>query len=80
MAVAKKVDEGKGEEKFLVILEPARDNDPNFKLVGLNGVALKLMRGVPIYVTKAVKEVLDNSKIAMKVVDENKEKAKKKLQ
>lgn len=67
------------EEKFLVILEPARDNEENFLVVGVNGVAYKLMKGVPIYVNRAIKEVLDNSKIAKKIVDANKSKAGKKL-
>ena len=80
MATAtKKVDEVKKEEKFLVMLEPARDNEDNFQVVGVNGVAYKLMKGVPVYVNAAVKEVLDNSKIAKKIVDENKSKAGKKL-
>lgn len=79
MATKKAVEEATGEEKFLVILEPARDNEENFLIVGVNGVAYKLMRGVPLYVNKAVKEVLDNSKIAKKIVDENKSKAGKKL-
>jgi len=79
MATAKKTEEVKGEEKFLVMLAPAQDREENFLVVGVNGVAYKLMKGVPIYVNAAVKEVLDNSRIAMKIVEENKSKAGKKL-
>lgn len=79
MATTKKAEEAKTEEKYQVMLAPARDNEENFVVVGVNGVAYKLMRGVPIYVNAAVKEVLDNSRIATKVVEENKSKAGKKL-
>lgn len=78
MATAKKVEENK-DDKFMVMLAPARDKEENFQLVGVNGVAYKLMRGVPIYVNAAVKEVLDNARIAVKIVEENKSKAGKKL-
>ena len=78
MATAKKVEENK-DEKFMVMLAPARDKEENFVVVGVNGVAYKLMRGVPVYVNAAVKEVLDNARIASKIVEENRTKAGKKL-
>ena len=82
MATKKVVEEEeikKDDEKFLVMLAPARDNEENFVVVGVNGVAYKLMKGVPVYVNKAVKEVLDNARIATKIVEQNKSKAGKKL-
>lgn len=80
MASTKKVEvEEKKDEKYFVMLPPARDKEENFVLVGINGEATKLMRGVPLYVSKEVKEVLDNSRVAMKFLEQNQAKAGKKL-
>lgn len=79
MATTKKVEEVKNDEKYFVMIPPARDKEENFVLVGINGEATKLMRGVPLYVSKEVKEVLDNSRVAMKFLEQNQAKAGKKL-
>lgn len=63
--------EVKNGEKFLVILEPPRDNEENYQLVGVNGNMTKIMKGVPVYVSREIKEVLDNAKIAKKVMEAN---------
>lgn len=79
MATTKKAEEAKKDDKFLVIVEKAHDREENFLVVGVNGVAYKLMRGVPIYVNAEVKEVLENARIAKRIVEENQSKAGKKL-
>lgn len=79
---AKKVEETIGtkeNDKVTVILPPARDDEDNFLLVGVNGVMLKIKRGVQVSIPKAYKEVLDNASIQMKIVEEKKEKAAKKM-
>ena len=69
MAAKKIVDEIMNtDERVTVFLPPARDNEDNFEIVSVNGVAMKIQRGVAVKVPKAYKEVLDNAQIANKVL------------
>lgn len=77
MAVAKAT-EAKKPEKVTVLLPPAPDGEENFKIVGVNGVLVKIQRGVAVQVDPAYKEVLDNASIAYKVLEQHQEAASKK--
>lgn len=76
MAVAKAT-EAKKPEKVTVLLPPAPDNEDNFVLVGVNGVIIKIKRGVAVQVDPCYKEVLDNASIAYKVLEAHQEAASK---
>lgn len=80
MATTKAIEEPKKEEKFLIMLPPANDKEENFVIVGVNGKLTKIQKGVPVYVTGAVKAVLDNARVASKVLEASKEKAAKKAE
>ena len=58
-----------GEEKVTVFLPPANDNEENFVLVGVNGEMCKIMRGVPVEIKHKYKAVLDNARLAYKVLE-----------
>ena len=62
------------DNKVLVFLPPANDNEENFVLVGVNGVMLKIQRGVTVAIPKPFKAVLDNASIAYKIAEQNAEK------
>ena len=78
MATKKIVDEiANKDERVTVFLPPAADNEDNFVLLSVNGVMMKVQRGVAVQIPKAYKEVLDNAQIANKVLAEKIEKASK---
>lgn len=77
MAVSKATAEQKKDEKVTVFLPPAPDNEENFVLVGVNGVIIKIRRGVAVKVDPCYKEVLDNAAIAYKVLEKHQEAASK---
>lgn len=76
MAVAKAT-EAKKPEKVTVLIPPAPDGEDNFVLVGVNGVIIKIKRGVAVQVDPCYKEVLDNASIAHKVLEQHQEAASK---
>lgn len=66
------------DNRVTVFLAPAANEDEdNFVLLSVNGVMLKVQRGVPVQIPKAYKEVLDNAKIANKVLADKMAKASK---
>lgn len=71
------VSEFAADDRVTVFLQPAADNEDNFQLVGVNGEMMKIMRGVPVKVPMAFKAVLDNKRVACKVLEANKAKASK---
>lgn len=73
MATAKKT-VATDDEKVMVFLPPAPDNEENFVLVGVNGVMLKIQRGIAVAIPKPFKEVLDNASIAYRIAEQNAEK------
>lgn len=62
------------DERVRVFLPPAPDNEENFVLVGVNGVMIKIQRGMAVDIPKAYKAVLDNAQIAYKIAEKNAEK------
>lgn len=77
MATAKKTE--KTDDRVTVFLQPAADNEENFVLVGVNGVIIKIKRGVAVKVKKCYKEVLDNASIAYKVLEAKQEAMSKRV-
>lgn len=69
--------EFKQDDRVSVLIPPAAENEENFVLVGVNGEMMKIQRGVVVKIPKAFKEVLDNSRIATKVLEATKAKASK---
>ena len=67
----------KEEERVTVFLPPAADGEDNFVLLSVNGVMLKVQRGIAVQIPRAYKEVLDNAQIANKVLAAKMEKASK---
>lgn len=67
------------DERVTVFLQPANDNEDNFKLVGVNGEMIKIQRGVTVQIPKPFKAALDNSRVAYKVLEANKTKASKRV-
>lgn len=62
MAVKKAVEMPVASDKVTVNLpRPTRPDEPNFRLVGLNGKFYKVMKGVPVEVPRAVAEILENA-------------------
>lgn len=71
------IDALKDDERVTVFLPPAADNEDNFQLLSVNGVMMKVQRGVAVQIPRAYKEVLDNAQIANKVLAAKMEKASK---
>jgi len=65
------------DDRVTVFLAPAAEDEDNFVLLSVNGIMLKVQRGVPVQIPKAYKEVLDNAKIANKVLADKMAKAAK---
>lgn len=66
------------DDRVSVFLPPAAENEENFKLVSVNGEMMKIKRGEVVKIPKAFKEVLDNARIATKVLEATQEKASRK--
>ena len=65
MALKKAAEAPVVSDKVTVSLpRPTRPDEPNFRLVGLNGKFYKVMRGVPVEVPVAVAEIIFNSEDA----------------
>lgn len=80
MATAKKTAEELKEvreDKVTVFLPPAADGEDNFQLLSVNGIMMKIKRGIAVQIPRAYKEVLDNAQIANKVLAEKIAKASK---
>ena len=74
MATTKKTEEvteifDPADRRVTVFLPPANDNEENFVLVGVNGEMCKIMRGTPVEIKHKFKAVLDNSRVAYKVLE-----------